>query len=125
MNKSNILKKILPISVILLIGLQACLFDKGEVPTTPSACDSLNVSYQDSIVPILTVHCTDFFCHVSGGSAPGDFTTYEALQATVNNGTLNQHLFVLEDMPQAPADPLSEQQKELFKCWIEAGGPNN
>lgn len=119
------LKKIVPLAFILFIGLQACLNDKGEVATTPDVCDTLTVSYQDSIVPILTVHCTDFACHVSGGTGPGDFTTYAALKAVVDNGLLNQHLFILQDMPQVPAAALSDQQKQLFECWINAGGPNN
>lgn len=118
------LKTIIPIAFVLLIGFNACLTDKGEVPTGPSVCDTLDVSYNDSIKPILEVHCNIVGCHSPGGTGTGDFTNYDAVKAAASNGSLNNQI-VSNQMPQAPGAPLNDQQKQLIKCWTEAGAPNN
>lgn len=122
-------KKILPIAILALLGLQACLFDKGEVPEPdpdPSFCDSLGVSYANDIVPIVTNHCAISGCHDNTAAVTtGNFTNYAEIAERANNGKITTQVFDLGAMPQAPGEPLTDGQKDTLRCWIEDGAPDN
>lgn len=123
------LSKIAPLAFVVLIGLQACLTDKGEVPTVepdPTLCDSLAVTYTNDIVPIVTNHCAIGGCH-DNFAAPttGNFTNYTELAERANNGKLKTEVFDLGRMPLDPGPPLSVEQKQALQCWMDDGAPNN
>ena len=97
-----------------------------NVCDTVTACDTANITYAVDIEPIISTNCATSGCHVSGGSGPGNFTTYSGLKAKVDmgvNGTVEHRVVVLKDMPLGG----SLTQDEIFKidCWIQDGAPNN
>ena len=56
-------------------------------PPDPADCDTLNVTYYGSVLPILQANC--FVCH--SGTQPQyglDLSDYEQLAVVVNNGAL-------------------------------------
>lgn len=123
------LRKYLPLVALVLIGLQACLNDKGEVPEPdpdPTFCDSLGVTYSENIVPLINSSCSLPGCHDADAPATtGNFTDYNVLAEKANNKKITEQVFELGLMPQPPFPPLTEAQKDTLKCWIDAGAPNN
>lgn len=108
------------ISLILLflgvaIMTQSCMPD-DEMEVLIETCE---VSYQDDLVPLTTTNCSGY-CHGFGEC----FSVYEDIKVVVDNGKLWEQLIVTKEMPVYPS-VLTEEQRAMFACWIEAGAPNN
>ena len=129
--KSISLKKsILLLSVTLaatVFVLQGCLNDKGSVPPPPETfCDSLNVSYNLHVKPLAETKCANRIgCHVAGGSGPGDFTTYQALSGVSQSVKTRIELPANDPLHMPQGGTLTQEELEIFLCWIEDGAQNN
>ncbi len=116
----------------LMFGLAGALAVscRHEPPIAPEplpiVCDTINVTYAGTIVPLLEQHCLG--CH-SGATPSGDFDfgNWLTLNALADDGRLRSA--VTHDPqgvampPDAPPLPPCEVRK--FTLWIEAGAPDN
>ncbi len=129
--KSISLKKsILLLSVTLattVFVLQGCLNDQGNVPLPPETkCDSLNVSYNLHVKPLAETKCANSIgCHVSGGSGPGDFTTYVGLSSVSQTVKTRIELPSTDVLHMPQGGILTQEELDIFLCWIEDGAQNN
>lgn len=91
-----------------------------------SACDTLNVTYSGSIVPLVQQRCQG--CH-SGAVPQGglDLTSWSVLNALAADGRLvaavNHASGAVPMPPSGPILPLCERRK--IELWVAAGAPNN
>lgn len=91
-----------------------------------SVCDTLNVTYSGSIVPLIQQRCLG--CH-SGGSPQGgiNLSTWSAVNAVAADGRLGRS--VTHDptgIPMPPSSPIMPAcEVRTFMIWIDAGAPNN
>ncbi len=91
-------------------------------------CDTTNVTYSGTIVPIIQQNCQG--CH-SGGTPQGglNFTSHAVLQQVALDGRLAgsiQHLPGAIPMPPGgPQNQLSDCKIQKFLIWIGEGAPNN
>lgn len=88
-------------------------------PIDTIACDSANVTFPGTVVPILDAYCIT--CH-SGATPQGglDFTDYSQLAFVAENGALIgsiKHLEGFEPMPQG-GNKLSNCEIALIEIWI-------
>lgn len=130
------------LATLICLGLATCTYDKKELEIQnnhpqPSDCDTTGlhgaISYCRDIKPIITTYCYgkgDQTCHVSPSNqgASGNFTTYEGLYSKVKNGTLEDRVFVLKDMPPSNANEpkkLSAADSTKLRNWIQQGAKNN
>jgi hypothetical protein len=95
------------------------------VPTTPGVCDTVNISYDKTIAPILQTSCTS--CH-SGTTISGnvDLSTYTGVATVIKNGKLYgavTHATGYSPMPSS-SEKLSDCNILQIKKWIIAGYPN-
>jgi len=100
------------------------------------------VSFSQDVRPILDQHCIE--CHQSGGSgleASGfNMETYDALMAGTNFGPMiiagdaeGSNMVVLMEgradpsisMPHGYREPVSTQDLQTIRLWIEQGAKNN
>ena len=101
--------------------------------TMPLPIEAGPVSYSQQVSPIFQSACGE--CH--GGDEPAlglDLTSYEAamegsdygsvIEAGDADGSLLIDMIVAEEMP-IDADPLSEEEIEVIRSWIDAGAENN
>ena len=115
------MKKLFVLSISVgLINLSACKFDKGELPKpqVASMCDS--VTYTKTIAPIITKNCIS--CHKSGFSS-GDFTTYAGVKQKADASSLKTK--VITELLMPPTGPLSVQDRDKIRCWLDNGAKNN
>lgn len=111
---------------VLFVGISAvamfstCRSDKGINPDLLVKCDT--ITYSKNIAPIITSSCAFPDCH-NAGSPNGDYSTYDGLKAKAANGTLRNRVLVVADMPKVGT--LTLIQRQMIKCWIESGAPNN
>lgn len=120
--------------------ISSCTHDPIEPepkdPVTEDPCPSDTVYFQDDVLPILVSNCAFSGCHDrgtaqngiiltdynniinSGGIEPGDSDdsdVYERITDPDDN----------ERMPKPPNNPLTDDQIQLIKDWIDQGALNN
>ena len=110
---------------LLVAILSACTSDKLSLIDEPMEPDcNPEINFNNTIQAIVNNSCALPGCHVSGGNAPGVFTSYEGMLGQLDNGQVEDEVIVQRDMPRAPG-VLTEEEFDLFKCWLEAGHPEN
>jgi uncharacterized membrane protein len=91
-----------------------------------SGCDTLNVTYSGTIVPLVQQRCQG--CH-SGVTPQGglNLTSYTVMNALATDGRLEA--VITHDPFYAPMPPSSPRMPDCeirkFLIWVEAGAPNN
>lgn len=86
--------------------------------------NAANVSYQDSVDPIVQARCAIAGCHIAGTGLP-DYTIFADFQARAHNnpGGIRQRVKT-DDMPRS-GNPLSAEEKAAIFCWIDEGAMDN
>lgn len=119
----NRIKVVLFSSILIVMTLNACYYDKEDLLYGDVQCDTTLVSFSADIMPVINNSCAISGCHVQGGSGNGIFENYDHIKAKVDNGSLTQRVLVQMDMP--PSGPLSDCQLEHITQWINNGAQNN
>jgi hypothetical protein len=90
-----------------------------------AACDSVNVTYNQTIRPLMTNKCNG--CH--GSVTPSsniNLTSYAGVKAIADNGTLWASVKHTGPYPMPKNGPkLSTCELAQINAWIKAGAPNN
>jgi hypothetical protein len=111
---------------ILIISITGCYNDKEEVLYPDTICDTANVTYSRSIVPILSSNCIT--CH--GGNTPSagiKLDAYADVKIQATNGRLwgaVSHATNFSPMPKNAAK-MSICNLAKIKKWLDAGALNN
>lgn len=118
--------KVLVVLFIFACGWSSCYYDKEEEIYPPvTQCDTTNVSYQATIVPLLKANCNA--CHNSAAPSAGIVTdNYQGIKIIASNGKLYgsiAHLSGYSPMPKG-GNKLSDCNIQKVKAWINAGSPN-
>jgi hypothetical protein len=118
--KGNVL-----VSVVLFTGLlvfSSCYYDVEET-LYPGFCNTQQVTYEGVIKPLVELRCNAPACHVPGGDGEGDFSTYAGLKAKVDDGSVEEQVIVLGEMP--PSGGLSSCEMDQLQIWINDGAPED
>lgn len=113
----------------VLAGMAAtgCYYDNEEdlyeFYYQANPCDTVDVTFNEDIEPIVRGQCAITGCHIAGGTGNGIFESYAGVKAKVDNGSLLQRTVVDGDMP--PSGPLSDCQMKLLEAWVAQGAPEN
>ena len=132
------LKLLYPFLSIIFIGCllqMSCTSDQLDEPMINENCVNLDATYDGAIKPIIDATCAIAGCHVSGGGAPGNFTSYERMGPYLNDDEIKLTVVILRNDPENGMPPnwdtnpgpkdLTDEQFELMECWIDAGYPEN
>jgi len=113
------------IFLYLIIGFFSnCTNESDEIKfpvKAPDPCDA--VKFSTHIKPIIDVYCSGSSCH--GSDAIDSFTSYNRILPYILDTQLRIRLLEKMDMPKLPNPPLTQQQLDYFKCWLDRGGMNN
>ena len=111
--------------VIFSLFFVSCYYDNAEAlyPTLNTSCDTTNVTYSVTLVPILNDNCTG--CH-SGPNPLGSIslTSLASLQAQASSGLLMNSLKGTGVPIMPPSGSLLPCKIEQFQIWIRIGMPN-
>ena len=111
---------------VIIIILKSCVYNIEEELYPDVDCNTSNVKYSTSVVPILTDNC--YVCHAEAANVGGvNFESHEKLKIYVDNGSL---LGAITHSPNYSAMPQGSGQLdncliETIKEWIESGALNN
>lgn len=120
------MKKIILLLFFALISasvlfIASCKHDPvvGPTPPTPDDCDTLNVTYPESVYPVLNKYCIS--CHSGASPSAGlNLTDYNAVAFIAENGTLLgviRHEAGFSPMPQS-APKISDCDISKVEIWI-------
>ena len=111
--------------MVLVVGfVSSCYYDVEDELYGPAGCDTPHeISYTESIVPIIDMSCATTNCHSLTGTAPGNFASYSVLKEAVDNGFVELAVAIDKSMP--PSGPLETCDIALIQKWIDQGAPNN
>lgn len=109
-----------------MLMLSSCYYDNEEelyeYYNQQNNCDTTAVSFATDIMPMIQGNCVSG-CHVAGGTGVGIFENYAEVKAKVDNGSMNNRVVVIRDMP--PSSALTPCQIQQMQAWILNGAPNN
>ena len=116
----------LPLFILAVILFVSCYYDNVEAlyPSLNSSCDTTNVTYSGTLVPILNNNCTG--CH--GTSSPSgsiSLTSYTNFQTVAASGLLINALKGNGVSIMPPSGALSTCRINQFQVWITKGMLNN
>ena len=112
--------------IVVVLALSSCLKDKAQ-PYVEPECPTI-ISYESDIKPIINTSCVT---NMGPGTGCHDawIFEYDNLKATLDNGTTQNRVFDVKDMPIISetfgTDSLTAEELQTFKCWVEQGYPNN
>ncbi|RYD71393.1 MAG: hypothetical protein EOP53_23760 [Sphingobacteriales bacterium] len=114
--------------MLIISGLSACYYDKEEelYPKDTNSCDTVNVSYSKTVLPMLQNQC--YVCH-SAAAGQGNVVLegFDKLKIFVDNGKFFgaiSHSPGYSMMPQG-GNKLPECTLNQIHAWINKGAPNN
>lgn len=116
----------LTIVFVVIISANSCKNDNAALLYPPDACDTTNVTYSGTILPIIRDNC--YRCH-AGSQTVGPFNldSYADLSIRAANGQLwgaVSHQSGFSPMPK-DAPQLSDCNLAKIKKWLDDGYPNN
>lgn len=114
-------------AALMLFAMSSCYYDNEEELYAEyyasQTCDTVSVSYDATIRPIIESTCNTSGCHVAGGTGNGIFTNYAGLKAKVDNGSLIDRVVDQRNMP--PTTSLNDCQIKLISAWVSQGALEN
>jgi hypothetical protein len=119
MKRLYIIIAIVPIFSLFFVS---CYYDNEEAlyPALNTSCDSTNVTFSGTIVPILSDNCTS--CH--SGSMPSgsiSLTSLSSVQTIASSGLLMNSLKGNGVQIMPPSGSLSTCKTGQFQIWIRNG----
>lgn len=120
--------KYIILSLGITVLLSSCTYDNKEdlYPFDKDACDLTNVTYSETIKPIMNTTCVS--CHQESNPSGGlRVDSYEEIKKVVDNGrfwgSINHEVGFIP-MP-LEGSQLSDCNLLKIKKWIDDGSPNN
>lgn len=115
------------LSTLVVWSITSCYYDnEEELYPNPVECDTTNITYSGTIVPILENNC--YSCHNSVNQQGGIVVdTYDDLRVVIDNGRFRgaiNHLDGYSPMPQG-GDKLNECNLTKINLWLDNDAPNN
>jgi hypothetical protein len=103
----------------------SCYYDKEETLYPFQKCDTTNVTYTQTIVPILTANC--YSCHTAGNPlTTTKLDTYDGIFAVATNGKLVPAVDQTGPKPMpGNGSKLDDCSIQRIKRWVANGAKNN
>lgn len=121
--------------VMCVVLTYSCTYDNLEPPIELPVefCDTIPATYDLNMKALIDATCAYSGCHIAGGSAPGDYSTYSGIKPLLDDGKIEDRVIFQKDDPVAGMPPdyamgpkdLTQTEIDLFTCWLEAGYPEN
>ena len=96
-------------------------------------CDDMGATYNEAVKSIIDNTCAYAGCHDGSNSNPympaesGDYTTYEGMQANLENGKFTERVLETMNMPNPAFVPsgrpasLTTEEIAVLTCWKDNG----
>lgn len=113
--------------ILLAVTAVSCYWENEETLFPAGECDTIDVSYSEDIVQILSFHC--YTCHSNAnalnfgnGITLEDYKDVAASSALVLGSIKHEDGFI--PMPRN-GEKLDSCQIMIFEAWVNEGNPDN
>ncbi len=114
-------------SLFLAAATSSCAYHIEEELYPPVTCDTLNVTYSGTILPILEHNCYE--CHDNANVQVSQIPLegYSNLIIKINDGKLIRAIRHLSDASPMPKDRPALAECDILKIekWVADGAPDN
>ena len=117
--------------LIIVLALPSCYYDSKEFlyPQVDSTCDTTNITFSGSVLPILDHSCLSCHGNNTAASFGGSIKleNYSDVMLRVDDGKLMgsiKHQGGYSPMPKGSSQ-LESCKITIIQKWIEQGAPNN
>jgi hypothetical protein len=125
------MKILIPIAILIACCISSCYYDSKEYlfPQLTSGCDTTNITFTLSVIPILNNHCLS--CHSNSTAAANGanirLENYTDVKARVDDGKLWGSISYATGFSPMPkgSSKLNECKLSIVQKWIDNGAPNN
>jgi hypothetical protein len=119
------------LGLLVILAVSTCYYDSEEYlfPQTGNQCDTVNVTYAGSVVPIMQNHCLSCHSNAVAASFGGNIKleVYADVKIQADNHKLLgavAHENGYSPMPNG-APKLEDCKISTIRIWVNAGAPNN
>ncbi len=108
----------------LICGVSSCYYDKEQVlyPGGNISCDSINAKFATNVKPIIQTRCAIQGCHTATAIA-GGVNLENFNQVVLKAQRIKQRAVIERTMPLGGS--ITDSERNILQCWIDAGTPNN
>lgn len=124
------MKKINLLSLFFIGGVfwmqlihSSCTNDQLPEPSNQT-CDSLQVTYDNQVKPIIDASCAYVGCHIQGFPS-GDLSSFATMTPYINGSNSSFEREVITDKSMPIGSTLSDNDLEILQCWIQSDFPEN
>ena len=120
----RITSQLIAFTFFALMLLYSCSYDNEEEYYGLNECDTTNVTFSETIDPIISRNCKS--CHYEGNGTGITLVTYNNIQTVAESGKLLgalKHLPGYDPMPQG--GKLDDCTINKIETWVNDGTPNN
>jgi len=114
-------------SLFLAVITASCVYNVEEELYPSTTCDTLNVTYRGTVLPILEHNCYE--CHSNANVQVSQIPLegYSNLIIKVNDGKLIKAIQHLEGASPMPKDREALAECDILKIekWVSEGAPDN
>ncbi|MBK9982619.1 MAG: hypothetical protein IPP15_09355 [Saprospiraceae bacterium] len=123
------MQKYLGISFCFLVvaSVLSCAYNVEEELYPPVTCDTLNVTYSGTVLPILQQNCYECHSNANVGISLIPLEGYAFLSIKVNDGQLIKAIRHTGEVTPMPKDRPSLPECDILKIekWVSEGAPDN
>lgn len=105
-------------------GEWICL-DNISISASSGTTDCDKITYSKDIQPIIENNCAITGCHVPNGSGASDYSTFDGVKSSADNGELKKRMIDGNPSFMPASGKLDEATLSKVTCWLNAGAPNN
>mgnify|MGYP001819713217 CR=1 FL=1 len=114
-------QSVMGLSVFLML-FGSCAYDNEEELFGEASCQP-DISYQQTILPILTENCSIPGCHDGSNPLLPDWTVFANVQVAAPQ--IKERTGDRTMPPSNSGKILSAQQVDDIACWVDSGAQNN
>lgn len=111
--------------LLLIVSAAGCYYDKEELlypgSNQPVNCSTVAAKFSANVQPLVVAKCATAGCHDATASGGVVLQTYSQISSRADR--INARAVVEKTMPQT--GPLSTDEINILKCWIDGGAQNN
>lgn len=107
-----------------LVLLTGCYYDNEEELYPFSFCDTENVTWANTIEPLMQTRCAIPGCHVPGAQSP-DLSTYAKVKSQADAGRIQARVIDGAPSYMPPSGKLPPCEQEKLSIWLEMDAPQN
>ncbi len=113
-----------------LIAFSQCSSDILPEPMTPEICQTITVTYDDQIKDLIANSCAyGGACHPAIAPSLIDYDNVKQFESKIRSRVIDMKDDPINGMPPSSLVPdgqplqLTDEELNLFICWLEAGAP--